>query len=259
MFATLPLLVSLLGTTLAQQPAKPVLPGELLDTAQTVEKGDVCFHPLFLPSSVGLSDRVDLKTTPFFYFDGPNLRVEVGLTTVGDWSFSVEPEGSTWWSREQYSAGATVWATKTAGDHSHTIGVGAHYGQTVLYVEETLYANVSGELSEGVGWQAETYTALGTPLTYGWAHWADDRTIWQARARVLPMAILQKTGVNYLRLEGSWTRAFADGFRVSLGLGLVSPDVPTTDFSPIDEALEEIREWPVPLVPFPTVAFWWRL
>ena len=73
------------------------------------------------------------------------------------------------------------------------------------------------------------------------------------------MAILQGSGVNYLQLEGSWTRAFADGFRVSLGLGLISPDVQTTGISALDQPLENIRDWPVPVVPYPTAAFWWRL
>lgn len=70
LLATAPLLL----TPAVAAAAEPITSGEFRNTAQTLEKGRFSVHPI-LPSTYGITDSIDVKTSVLGLLGGPNASL----------------------------------------------------------------------------------------------------------------------------------------------------------------------------------------
>lgn len=113
-------------------------PGEFLHTAHTLPAGQFVFHPLFYPSTLGLSERVDITFPILGLLDGPSLSVGVNAWESERWLALVEPHVqsfSSWdkqdersgWNFDLVQAGARVRLSRTLNKHRLNAGTGMSY------------------------------------------------------------------------------------------------------------------------------------
>lgn len=145
--------------------------GEFRHSAHTLPAGTVALHPLFHPSTVGLTNRIDLKAPILGLLDGPAVALEVMVAAGRTRTASIEPwftthsEGSeeefeSGWALESVQAGASWMETRAVGDHQLNLGVGfSHWTETDRF---------SAPLEAGIDLRASarvmTHIGMGTDV-----------------------------------------------------------------------------------------------
>jgi hypothetical protein len=110
--------------------------GEFRNTAQTTEKGEFVYHPLFLKSHMGISNRIDAKFPTLGLIAGPDLSIEVGIVDNDSLAFSVEPYGRSNWGFNTAGGGANLRFTKHLGSHRFNLSTGFGLGTQPSLPEE---------------------------------------------------------------------------------------------------------------------------
>jgi len=128
----------------SQGPSVPTVVhlGEFRHSAHTLPAGTVALHPLFYPSTVGLTDRIDLKMPVLGLLDGPALGLEFAVVAAHERTASIEPwftthsDGSSedfesGWALDSVQAGVRWMDTRSLGEHRLNVGAGlSHWAET---------------------------------------------------------------------------------------------------------------------------------
>jgi len=225
--------------------------GELYDTAYTMEPRESAVHPLFLPSNVGLSERVDLKlnfVSAVLYavprtrnFLPPRLSVEYGLFADEQHALSLEPglvlTGSV------AKAEMALRYSRRLGEH-HVINVALAPGSSFVF--DNQYG------SEGFG--------VGGSASVSWHILPSAQTTWQLGAELDLFAVA--AGEPLLKPRVHWNHGW-ERFRLGLGVDAWIGEPAVGVYEAINDLLaEEGSDFALPEIPFlpmPYVALWWRM
>ncbi len=213
--------------------------GELLDTANTLEKGRFTIHPLTQPSAVGITDKLDLKVALLPFFTRPNVAAEYAILQDDSNALSVEPAAKTSWNAKSFQAGGMVRYTRALGKHRATAGAGGEF------VRSTFVTSVNGESTTTV------FDSVHTPVELSFDLCPKESTAWHFVAKTDPYRIVK--GTNYVVVGAHWNKGWKR-YRLALGLNVLTAGIPETGIEFIDEAMPDIA-----VLPLPYLAMWWKI
>lgn len=224
MFALIALL------TVAQ--AAPLELHELPGTAINAPAGEFLIHPV-APSSWGITDNIMLQTSLLGWFGAPNATVQLGLFHGDDSAGAVAVGAASTWDLSSVSASASGLYTRGDGQRSLSLTAGVGVSRTVSGDDEVV--------------------AISTPVSGTWLKSLSDRSALRAYAQLDPLTMVQSqyfAGV----VGGDWSYGW-DYLRIGLGLALMNGQLIVTqlDTAGVDST------WVPVVIPFPTLALWWRL
>ncbi|MDG1479085.1 MAG: hypothetical protein P8R54_05805 [Myxococcota bacterium] len=117
-----------------------IVAAELPRTAQSLERGQLVLHPLLLPSTVGVSQRLDLTFPLLGLLEGPSLALKWTALDTESLALSIEPfvdssaagaslesEDASGWDFAAVTSGATLRGTLPHGDHRLNLGTALAY------------------------------------------------------------------------------------------------------------------------------------
>lgn len=202
---------------------------EFQNTAHTLPKGEVCLHPFLLPTSVGVTDRIELKSTLLSLFWSANIAMEVGILQGEETAVSVEAGTYSSWDRLTAGGYGKGYFSQAVGKNRVNAHLGANYDVTKGFPTTT------------------SMLGLGFDLN------AAPDTNFRLEAEIDPYT-MATWGELSARGSFTWNRSWAL-FRLSLGLGVWVGE------------FDDLRYWIARMgmqppafyaFPYPTVAMWWK-
>lgn len=219
--------------------AKDLVAGELGSggfgqTGYTIPQGEFALHPLFYPSSYGLSDHFELQSSLLGLIGGPNLGAKLTLSRGDGHALAVAAGASYGWTGVYGAGGSVIYTLGGETSNRLNLEAGADY--------------VGGTVS--VGGVDVTYDTLNVPIAASYDVVASPQTTWTfgAHTNVAGLA----TGYPSLTSYGLWNHGW-EKFRLGLGLTL-SVGRFTTGDATLDSYLPDTV-----VLPLPYLAMWWRL
>ena len=117
-----------------------IVAAELPRTAKSLERGQLVLHPLFLPSTVGVSQRLDITFPLLGLLEGPSLALKWTALDTESLALSIEPffdarsapesdsdASTSGWDFTAVTSGATLRGTLPYGDHRLNLGTALAY------------------------------------------------------------------------------------------------------------------------------------
>lgn len=217
----------------------PITSGEFRNTAHTLEKGGFVLHPI-LPSTYGISDRMDVKSSILGLIAGPNANLEIGLLDADGNTLSVEPSFSSDWGFSTPSAGLMVNDTLMMGDNRLNLRLGGNFVQVPNFVLKD-----NGELVQ----EGKT-VAVGVPLAVGYDLVKSDQVEWRFTGNVNLVGLVDSPSAL---LGFTWNKAMAQKFRLALGAAAYVGQNPLAGLP--GGFFDDIK---VLVLPLPQLELWWR-
>lgn len=219
--------------------SEPLTSGEFRNTAQTLEKGRFALHPI-LPSTYGINDFMDVKSSILGLIGGPNASLEVGLVDGDGYALSVEPAASTSWNFASLTGGVTVNNTLAMGENRLNLQVGGTFAQVPDFV-----LNDNGELV-----QQGSSTAIGVPIGVGYDLVKSDQVTWRFTGNTNLVGLGDNPSAI---LAFSWNKALAQRFRLALGAGAYVGQNPLAGLP--GGLFDNVN---MLILPLPTLELWWK-
>jgi len=237
-----------LSTALAAETDTTLSSGEFRNTADTIPKGDVLIHPLFMPGGVGVAETVDIKFPGILAaVAGPMIGVEFTPVTNDSLALSIEPSFRSGWGLRTWAVGADAHLTLRLDANRLNFSLGAYQSRfaTPGFEGDFVYSNY-----------------VGIPVNIGFDHVASERTVY--RVTVATDARTFETG-PYMGFGANWNHGSKKGnFRLSLGVLLgVGPNPLSDTLATLDEELVDTLPGFLTastlVLPGPSIEMWWRL
>lgn len=254
-------------------PTDALLDAELQGTADTLPPGEAAVHVLFNRSVFGVAENVDLRAQLFGSILGPDAALRWRALSGDVDTLSVEGSGWVGWRKNSYTIGASALYDRSAGPGSWNFSAGIRYDSLNVNLDEEF-----GGVSWITGWRlplvlnhpgeeryGDVYELRGfrLPVSGGYTWRPGSRTALSARVRADLVAL--GSGFGYLSvLHGSWSHALSGKARITLGLNLVVPGIPSSIRDrDVDDRVDTVRDnngiSAIDVLPLPAVALWWRI
>lgn len=219
------------------QASEALTSGEFRNTAHTLEQGRFALHPLFMVSTYGLTDAMDVKVGLLGLVAGPNGRLEVALIDGAEHALSIEPAASASWDLHTYSAGVTVNNTFMLGQNRLNLQAGTSFSQMDI-------------MAAVPGGEPEPLRMFQLPIGLGFDLVLSEQTIWRFTGNAELIGLADTPAALF---SASWNKALANRFRLALGVGAYYGDNPLQGLP-----LGPLGELERALLPLPTFELWWK-
>ena len=228
-----------LGLPRVAAASTPISSGEFRNTAHTLEKGTFVLHPI-LPSTYGISDNLDVKSSLLGLFGGPNASLEIGVIDTEAHVLSLEPALSTPWSFGLFTGGLTANNTLAMGTNRLNLQVGA-----VVTGLPSFETDEDGDLVA-----AETVWGFQVPVGVGYDLVKSDQVEWRFTGNANLVGIADSPAAV---LGFTWNKALAQRFRLALGAAVYLGPNPLAGLP--GGFFDDVK---LLVLPLPQFELWWR-
>jgi len=232
-----------------KEPPGKIAAGEFENSARTLKKGAIVLSPLFMPSSYGISNKVQLLLPIAPQLLGPQVAVRYDFMNKKMKDLAVEPYASSDWSFSSVTAGANLRYTMEMKKNRLNLAAGAGFSTTLSKVE-----NLAEDGTDSLSTDDIPSSGLaGINVEVGYDYVQNPKTVWRFKAGTDPYADAQ--GAASAVVAANWNHSLAENFRLGLGLAVyVGGSQERALLSKVGLDLSDHN-----VLPLPTIDLWWRL
>lgn len=239
------------GAKAKREKEAKIAAGEFRNSARNLKKGTFLLHPLLMPSSYSVSDKVMVLAPILGQISGPQAAVRYSFLNQKKQDVAIEPWLASNWQFSSLTAGANLRYTMEVGKGNRlNLGAGAGFSTTLSEVEDV--AGDGTDIDTDDLGDVDTSGLTSTSIEVGYDLVQDDRTTWRFTGQTDPYQAAQ--GAASATVAANWNHSFGKDFRLSLGLAAYVGTFPLAD-----ELAQLGIDLPDLLVlPLPTVELWWK-
>lgn len=238
------------GQKAEKDPPGKIVAAEFENSARTLKKGTIVLSPLFMPSSYGISNKVQLLVPIAPQMLGPQLGVRYDFMNKKKKDLSVEPFASSDWQFSSVTAGANLrYTMEMQGKGRLNAAVGGSFGTTLDNVESVAQDGTSGLSTSDI--PASGLAGLNVEVGYDYVQ--NEKTVWRFKGATDPYA--DANGAASALVAANWNHTMTQNFRLGLGLAVyVGSSQERAMLSKVGLDLSDHD-----VLPLPTVDLWWRM